>query len=83
MEYNNLGQTDIKVSQICLGTMTWGEQNTEEEAHQQLNYAIESGINFNKDLFFKLLYFLHHFNIPILIDVKRFSSFYSVKIYTA
>ena len=46
MEYNNLGQTDIKVSQICLGTMTWGEQNTEEEAHQQLNYAIESGINF-------------------------------------
>ena len=46
MEYNKLGQTDIKVSQICLGTMTWGEQNTEEEAHQQLNYAIESGINF-------------------------------------
>ena len=46
MEYNNLGQTNIKVSQICLGTMTWGEQNTEEEAHQQLNYAIESGINF-------------------------------------
>ena len=46
MEYNNLGQTDIKVSQICLGTMTWGEQNTEDEAHQQLNYAIESGINF-------------------------------------
>ena len=46
MEYNNLGQTDIKVSQICLGTMTWGEQITEEEAHQQLNYAIESGINF-------------------------------------
>ena len=36
MEYNNLGQTDIKVSQICLGTMTWGEQNTEEEALKQL-----------------------------------------------
>jgi len=46
MKYNNLGHTDIKVSQICLGTMTWGEQNTEEEAHQQLDYAIESGINF-------------------------------------
>ena len=46
MEYNKLGQTDIEVSRICLGTMTWGEQNTEEEAHQQLNYAIESGINF-------------------------------------
>ena len=46
MEYNKLGQTDIKVSQICLGTMTWGEQNTEEEAHKQLDYAIETGINF-------------------------------------
>ena len=46
MEYNKLGQTDIKVSRICLGTMTWGEQNTEKEAHEQLDYAIESGINF-------------------------------------
>ena len=46
MEYNKLGQTDIVVSRICLGTMTWGEQNTEKEAHEQLDYAIESGINF-------------------------------------
>ena len=46
MEYNKLGQTDIQVSRICLGTMTWGEQNTEKEAHEQLDYAIESGINF-------------------------------------
>ncbi len=46
MEYNKLGQTDIEVSQICLGTMTWGEQNTEKEAHEQLDYAVESGINF-------------------------------------
>ena len=46
MEYNKLGQTDIEVSRICLGTMTWGEQNTEKEAHEQLDYAIESGINF-------------------------------------
>ena len=46
MEYNKLGQTDIKVSRICLGTMTWGEQNTEKEAHEQLDYAVESGINF-------------------------------------
>lgn len=46
MEYNKLGQTDIKVSRICLGTMTWGEQNTEAEAHEQLDYAIEAGINF-------------------------------------
>ena len=46
MEYNKLGRTDIEVSRICLGTMTWGEQNTEKEAHEQLDYAIESGINF-------------------------------------
>ena len=46
MEYNKLGQTDIEVSRICLGTMPWGEQNTEKEAHEQLDYAIESGINF-------------------------------------
>ena len=46
MEYNKLGQMDIEVSRICLGTMTWGEQNTEKESHEQLDYAIESGINF-------------------------------------
>ena len=46
MKYNKLGQTGIEVSQICLGTMTWGEQNTEKEAHEQLDYAIETGINF-------------------------------------
>ena len=46
MEFGKLGQTDIKVSRICLGTMTWGEQNTEAEAHEQLDYAIDQGINF-------------------------------------
>ncbi len=46
MEYNKLGNTDIKVSRICLGTMTWGEQNTEAEAHEQLDYAVDTGINF-------------------------------------
>jgi aryl-alcohol dehydrogenase-like predicted oxidoreductase len=46
MEYRQLGHSDIKVSVICLGTMTWGEQNTESEAHQQLDYAIERGVNF-------------------------------------
>ncbi len=46
MQYNKLGNTDIDVSVICLGTMTWGEQNTESDAHQQLDYAIEQGINF-------------------------------------
>lgn len=46
MNFQQLGQTDINVSRICLGTMTWGEQNTETEAHDQLDYAIEQGINF-------------------------------------
>jgi aryl-alcohol dehydrogenase-like predicted oxidoreductase len=46
MEYNKLGNTDIDISRICLGTMTWGEQNTEVEAHAQLDYAIDAGINF-------------------------------------
>ena len=46
MKYTNIPNTDIKVSKICLGTMTWGEQNTEAEAHEQLNYAKEQGVNF-------------------------------------
>lgn len=46
MEYRILGTTDIKVSIICLGTMTYGEQNTEQEAHEQLDYAISQDINF-------------------------------------
>ena len=46
MKFNKLGNTDIDVSHICLGTMTWGEQNTEAEAHEQLDYAIDAGINF-------------------------------------
>ncbi|NKB36680.1 MAG: NADP(H)-dependent aldo-keto reductase [Gammaproteobacteria bacterium] len=46
MKYNQLGQTDIRVSNICLGTMTWGEQNTENDAHAQLDLAIDSGVNF-------------------------------------
>ncbi len=46
MKYKELGRTGIQVSQICLGSMTWGEQNTEAEGHGQLDYAIEQGINF-------------------------------------
>ena len=46
MEYRRLGHTDIKVSVLCLGTMTWGEQNSEAEAHAQLDYAVAQGINF-------------------------------------
>ena len=46
MIYSKLGHTDIEVSKICLGTMTFGEQNTEKEAHEQINYAIEQGVTF-------------------------------------
>lgn len=46
MEYRSLGRTDLKVSAICLGTMTWGQQNTEAEAHIQMDYALDQGINF-------------------------------------
>lgn len=46
MQFKPLGSSDIQVSQLCLGTMTWGEQNTEEQAQQQLDYALDRGINF-------------------------------------
>jgi aryl-alcohol dehydrogenase-like predicted oxidoreductase len=46
MQYRRLGRTDIEVSVICLGTMTWGQQNNEAEAHQQLDYALAQGVNF-------------------------------------
>jgi aryl-alcohol dehydrogenase-like predicted oxidoreductase len=46
MQYRNLGNTEIDVSVICLGTMTWGEQNTEAEAFEQMDYALAHGVNF-------------------------------------
>ena len=46
MEYRKLGTTDLSVSAICLGTMTWGQQNTEAEGHEQLDYALAHGVNF-------------------------------------
>ena len=46
MHYRRLGATDIQVSQLCLGTMTWGEQNTPQEGYAQMDYALEQGINF-------------------------------------
>ena len=46
MEYRRLGRTDLKVSVICLGTMTWGQQNTEAEGHEQMDYALDQGVNF-------------------------------------
>ena len=46
MIYTHLPHTEIEVSKICLGTMTWGNQNTEEEGHEQMDYAVDQGINF-------------------------------------
>ncbi len=46
MKYRELGRSGIKVSEICLGTMTWGSQNTETEAHEQMDYALAQGVNF-------------------------------------
>ncbi len=46
MQQRRLGRSDLFVSSICLGTMTWGEQNTEEEAHAQLDRAFDRGVNF-------------------------------------
>lgn len=46
MKKVKLGSSDLQVSEICLGSMTWGSQNTEAEAHEQIDYALEQGINF-------------------------------------
>ena len=46
MNFKKLGNTDLKVSTICLGTMTWGEQNSQKEAFEQMDYALDKGINF-------------------------------------
>lgn len=46
MKYTTLPNTNIKVSKICLGTMTWGNQNTQDEGFKQMDYALEQGVNF-------------------------------------
>lgn len=46
MNYKLIPNTDLKVSELCLGTMTWGQQNTREEAFKQLDFALDNGINF-------------------------------------
>lgn len=46
MKYRKLGRTDLNVSLICLGTMTWGRQNTEAQGHEQMDYALNHGVNF-------------------------------------
>ena len=46
MNYKKLGNTNLEVSTICLGTMTWGEQNTQKEGFEQMDYALDQGVNF-------------------------------------
>ncbi len=46
METRKLGKTDLEVSKICLGTMTFGEQNSQDQAFEQLDYAVANGVNF-------------------------------------
>jgi aryl-alcohol dehydrogenase-like predicted oxidoreductase len=46
MEYRKLGNSDSEVSVVCLGTMTWGQQNTQAEAFEQMDYALSRGVNF-------------------------------------
>ncbi|SDS27186.1 aldo/keto reductase [Gramella sp. MAR_2010_147] len=46
MKYTKLPNTNIEVSKICLGSMTWGQQNTEAEGHEQIDYALDKGVNF-------------------------------------
>jgi len=46
MNYRKLGNTDLEVSTICLGTMTWGEQNTEREGFEQMDFSLDKGVNF-------------------------------------
>ena len=46
MKYRKLGNTELDVSIICLGTMTFGEQNSQKDGFEQMNYAFERGVNF-------------------------------------
>jgi aryl-alcohol dehydrogenase-like predicted oxidoreductase len=46
MQTTALGHTNVTISRICLGTMTWGVQNTEADAHAQMSYALTQGVNF-------------------------------------
>jgi aryl-alcohol dehydrogenase-like predicted oxidoreductase len=66
MNYKKLGNTDIKVSTICLGTMTWGEQNTQEEGFEQMDFALDQGVNFG----IQLNYMLCHQRKKLLVIQK-------------
>ena len=46
MKYSKLGFSGLSVSRVCLGTMTWGTQNNQQDANEQIEYALDQGINF-------------------------------------
>jgi len=46
MEYSTLGRSGVRVSRVCLGTMTWGTQNNQQDANEQIEYALSQGVNF-------------------------------------
>ena len=46
MQYHPLGSSGVNVSRVCLGSMTWGKQNTQSDADEQIAYALEQGVNF-------------------------------------
>ena len=46
MQYTKLGKSNLNVSRACLGTMTWGKQNTQADADEQIEYCLDNGINF-------------------------------------
>ena len=69
MNYTTLPNTDIKVSKICLGTMTFGEQNSENDAHSQLDYAVEKGINFIEQSPAKTESVFNTKENPLLMDI--------------
>ena len=54
MNFKKLGNTDLKVSSICLGTMTWGQQNTQKEAFEQMDFALDKGVNFQRPSYIEL-----------------------------
>ena len=56
MKYTTLPHSDVRVSKICLGTMTWGNQNTQAEGFEQMDYSLEKGVNFFDENCEKVLY---------------------------
>ena len=68
MKFKKLGNTDLDVSLICLGTMTWGTQNTPQDAYQQIDMALDYGVNFIDSTVGKTDFFNADLTQTILVD---------------